>query len=559
MANKVHCETVVRTPLGRSSMAVLAGVLLVASLSGCDQKKQNDSASQTASTAPLPMPLTTGPVTSVAPAPAAAALPPAAPARVVRVSNPTDEYAYVDRASAMSDAIGQAPPDYGFDYQGTRPWVWRSANQSVTLVEPVDGGYRYYYYQPGATQPYLVRDPQYSYGYSDGQLVAVYTNDGQLLPPPQIDQRADYAGRYLARAVALYEASLQSERHSVNAANWAARRAEIDAARSQWEAQQAQQAAWRAYHAEHQAEEQAYWQGERAQRERAAQSFDVWSHQGYAGPPPATVYAQNRQDGGQGAPPVSGSHQPLAQASYPAQPNQQQNAIDQARKQQAQADAAREAQAKAQQESLAQARQQQSQADAAHQAQAAAQARAQEGAVARARQQQAQQDAAQQAERQTAEQAIAKAKQQQAQIDAAKRSQVQTDEAAAALAQKQKAQAAIVAQQQARTLQAAQARQAQQDQQAAAARQAQARAAAADAQVRQAKAQSALDAAKSQPAGSPRDQRIAQPSKPPVQPQAVKDRPAASVKASKDKTPNSDKEDGKHRPRDLSGQAPPPQ
>ena len=246
--------------LMNSSALALACAMLLA---GCD--KQDASAPAATQTSDA-LPLTTGPQTAITPAPAAAALPAAPRPQIVTVADPQDDYAYADQAEAMSDAIGDAPPDYGFDYQDTHPWVWRSANRSEQMVEPVQGGYRYYYYQPGASQPYLVRDPQYAYGFSNGELVAIYDGDGNLLPRQAMDQRADDAGRYLARAVALYEAAQQSERRAVNAANWAAERAELDAARARWQAQQNQQAAWRAYHDAHAAQDQAYWQGEQAGR-----------------------------------------------------------------------------------------------------------------------------------------------------------------------------------------------------------------------------------------------------------------------------------------------------
>ena len=147
----------------RPSVYALAVILISAGVAGCGQKK--DASAPGASANALALPLTTGPASTIVPAPAAGALPSAPRVRVVRVANQSDNYAYVDRAYAMSNAIGQAPPDYGFDYDGVHPWVWRGSNREVRLIEPVEGGYRYYYYQPGATKPYLVRDPQYSYGF----------------------------------------------------------------------------------------------------------------------------------------------------------------------------------------------------------------------------------------------------------------------------------------------------------------------------------------------------------------------------------------------------------
>lgn len=359
----------------RPSVLVLAGFLATVSLAGCDQKKEASAPPADA------LPLTTGPETPVVAAPAAAALPAAPKARVVHVRRPSDEYAYVDRAYEMSDAIGEAPPDYGFDYEGVHPWVWRSSNREVRLVEPVDGGYRYYYYQSGASDPYLVRDLDYSYAFSDGQLVAVYDNAGRVLPPDYYDRRADDAGRYLARAQALYEASRRSERRSVNAANWAARRAQLDDARSRWEAQQNQQDAWRSYHAQHEGEARAYWQGERDARERSARSFEDWQGRGYNGPPPAPAGnvgrddrssqavsqpdrgRQDRRNGfGNGQPPVGAQGSAERQTPPPTAIDPTMRS-DQAR---AQAEAARKAAADAS------AQQQRVSVDAAHQAQAKA-------------------------------------------------------------------------------------------------------------------------------------------------------------------------------------------
>ena len=62
-----------------------------------------------------------------------------------------------DRAYAMTDALDDAPPDYTFDYgDGERPWVWRGDDQSTQVAKSLPGGGdRYYYYEAGATTPYL--------------------------------------------------------------------------------------------------------------------------------------------------------------------------------------------------------------------------------------------------------------------------------------------------------------------------------------------------------------------------------------------------------------------
>ena len=244
-----RCHSMVKFPLLNSSALALVCAL---SLSACDKK--SDSSSTAAADAPLP--LTNGPQTAIVAAPPPEALPSAPRPKIAARANPRDEdYSYVDRAYAMSDAIGDAPPDYGFDYSDSHPWVWRSTNRSTRMVEPVSGGYRDYYYRAGADTPYLVRDPRYAYGFSNGELVAVYDRNGRLLPYQDLDQRDDDAGRIYARAVALYGAALQSERRAINAANWAAQQAALADERAQWQAEPNQQDSWRAYHAAHAAQD----------------------------------------------------------------------------------------------------------------------------------------------------------------------------------------------------------------------------------------------------------------------------------------------------------------
>ncbi len=266
---------------------------LAMGLTGCGRPAQDaNSATAAATLPPLPgaLPLATGPVAPSAPAPSVAALLGRTPAQRARLADPGARYAYLDRAYGQSAAADVAPPDYVFDYGGVRPWAWDAGDRSREIIEPVPGGYRYYYYSPGADAPYLVRDPDYVYAYDGPALVAVFDREGRALPPDPGYDQALYAGRYLTRARALYAASLQANRSSVIAADWAAHRAEVAAARSEWAAQQARQAEWRAYHAEHQAEEQNYWQGERARREAAAAWFDDWHTRSFSGPPPV-LYA----------------------------------------------------------------------------------------------------------------------------------------------------------------------------------------------------------------------------------------------------------------------------
>lgn len=269
----VRRDTLLRTSV--LSIAVLIG------LAACN--RSGSSASEAASADALP--LTTAEAAPSAPAPSADALPAAAPAPVARVANPGDDYAYLDQAYYEGDAYEDAPPDYAFDYGGATPWAWQG-DDGTEFAEPVDDGYRYYYYQPGAQWPYLIRDGGYEYGFDGPQLVVIYDSSGRVMPRSFIEARAGLAGRYLARAQGLYEAARSAGRRSVAAASWAAARPRIAAQHAQLSAARGQQSGWQAYNQAHAGAEQARWAPERDQRQAYAQRFNTWQRTNFQGAPP---------------------------------------------------------------------------------------------------------------------------------------------------------------------------------------------------------------------------------------------------------------------------------
>ena len=244
------------------ALACAATALLAA---GCNRSQT--AATSTAAPPLDALPLTTAATPAAAPAPPASALPPAAPARLGRLVRPQDGYAYLDRAHAASDGYADAPPDYAVDYDGERPWIWRGGDNSERVVERTPDGLRYYYYEPGASEPYLIQDPNYGYAYSDGQLVAVYGQDGELQPYEVQRRYADRAGRYLAWAAGLYAASQHQQREAVEQDRWREQRADIAGQRAAWGRQQGRYQAWNDYHQAHAQEETAHWVPERDRRQ----------------------------------------------------------------------------------------------------------------------------------------------------------------------------------------------------------------------------------------------------------------------------------------------------
>ena len=259
--------------LGSCALAALA-------LSACSQPNGGQNASSQAPLAP-PSPAET------APAPAASALPPAQSAPV-RYAPPAQRYRPLNDAYAMSRTYADAPPDYAFDYDGSAPEAWGSRDGVVRVGERVPGGWRYYYYQPGRAVPYLVRDPDYAYGFDDGQLVVVYDSRGRALPPEWADRQAWLAGRYLARAQDLWRAARERRRMEIEAQVWREQRAEQERQRRYWDETRDADADWRAYHDEHDSEA----------RDRWAAVAAAWAAAQVIGPQqPPQGYEHHRRDG----------------------------------------------------------------------------------------------------------------------------------------------------------------------------------------------------------------------------------------------------------------------
>ncbi|MFI4936808.1 MAG: hypothetical protein ACHP7N_19565, partial [Caulobacterales bacterium] len=272
-------------PNQRRPSSALALVLAALWLAGCNQNQ--GTAQSDAQGAPPPLPLTTDAPPAVSAAPAAEALPAAPAAGVSYLDNPDEQYAYADRASSLANALGDAPPDYAFDYQGAQPWAWRGGGY-LRVAEPTPDGERDYYYDAGSSYPYLIQDGPYGYAYSGSDLVVVYGQNGRVLPRDEIQARTDIAGRYLARARDLHEAALAGSRQGVAVSAWRNERPAFASERERWTTQQERFAPWRAYHETHQAEDQAYWQDEHDRRAAETQAY----HQALGpagGPPPAAA------------------------------------------------------------------------------------------------------------------------------------------------------------------------------------------------------------------------------------------------------------------------------
>jgi hypothetical protein len=161
---------------------------------------------------------------------------------------PAQGYAWAERAYGLQRAVYDTPPDYGFDYDGVEPLVWETDDDWVMYAEPWDGGYRYYYYEPGAYYPYFVRDDRYGYGYGDGGvLVAVFDLGGRYLPVETVYSVAPAAGRYYARGHDLRTAAVKAPRILVTDQVWSQRAPQVIRTADPWLRAARDDRGWRAW------------------------------------------------------------------------------------------------------------------------------------------------------------------------------------------------------------------------------------------------------------------------------------------------------------------------
>ena len=237
--------------------------MLCLALGACNKAPQADS--QPVTGAPIAaLQLATAPPPPPSYAPPASALPPAP--RPVAYRPAPQHWRYLTDAYDMSDAFGDTPPDYTVPYDGEDPYIWRADDGAYRVVEWLPDGARSYYYEPGAEEPFLIQDPEYSYAYDNGALVAVYTLAGALVADRIAADRAGYAARYYVRGHDLYRAAQQDRRRAAYADNWRQRAPMIEAQRVRWQQGRQQQPGWQDWTRTHQAQQEQRWAPERQRR-----------------------------------------------------------------------------------------------------------------------------------------------------------------------------------------------------------------------------------------------------------------------------------------------------
>ena len=206
-----------------------------------------------------------------------------------------DDYQWLALAAALGGMLGNAPPDYAFGYGGVQPWAWETGDRYLRYAEPIDGGYRYYYYEPDSYTPFLVSDPYYSYGYRDDRLVAIYDRSGRVLDARRAERQRQAARDYYARARQMYVAAHREPRVGVAAPLWQRQRDAVVRQQRRWDDARGERTAWQTWDAKNEPRLHRDWAGEALVRREAERSFAGWQKADFKTPAPKFYSPQQRQ------------------------------------------------------------------------------------------------------------------------------------------------------------------------------------------------------------------------------------------------------------------------
>lgn len=131
---------------------------------------------------------------------------------------PITAYYYIDQADSFANVLGKSPPDFSFDCGGYDCHGWVSRAGEALIVEPGRDGVVQYYYAPGETAPYLVRDSYNAYAFDGRELEVIYDRRGSVSLDRPDWRQGDYARALRERGRALYSASLRQRRWDTRSA-----------------------------------------------------------------------------------------------------------------------------------------------------------------------------------------------------------------------------------------------------------------------------------------------------------------------------------------------------
>lgn len=213
-----------------------------------------------------------------------------------------DSYEWIDRADAVSDAIGESPPDFSFAYDRGQPWAWTLDDGSVLIIEQRLDGPHSYYFEGGSATPFLVRDPQMSFGFIAARVAVVYDADGNVQDRRDAAPFVAAGQKGLQRGKLLKAAMLKrGSQRNINVTAWIDLSYLLYDWQRDWDQGRRRNINWRRHHDGPRGQEHRNrWDGERERRDLIREGFNRWADGGFRGrapgrftpPPPGTVPPQ---------------------------------------------------------------------------------------------------------------------------------------------------------------------------------------------------------------------------------------------------------------------------
>ncbi|WP_343794872.1 hypothetical protein, partial [Sphingomonas trueperi] len=190
-------------------------------------------------------------------------------------------YRWIDRAHALWDTLGDAPPDYSFRFDGGTPVAWELRDGYWVVAEDRSEGARTYFFAPGERGPFLVREANRSFGYQDGNVAAVYDGGGRLLPRDAGVRAIDEGERLYQRGRRLRNALLDRQWDAVDTTSWGDMNLFFVGIDPGWDS------GWQYRSTGFDFAQQQRWAAERDRRAAIAAAIARWRNGGFQGPPPA--------------------------------------------------------------------------------------------------------------------------------------------------------------------------------------------------------------------------------------------------------------------------------
>ena len=203
----------------------------------------------------------------------------------VRAGAPED-YAWIDRADALWDVIGDSPPDMAFTFEDVEPWAWQTRDGHIIIVEEAAEGIRSYYFEPRSDTPFLTVEPGASFAFEAGDLAMAYGADGTALSELEGSARLEQAMVLFERARRLKRAMRSGGGAPVDSGAWAESSLYLGGFLDLWQQGFLAQPAWRAQRDSQAAQRWRDGLGDERLRRRAlSDDFRRWREGGFQGRP----------------------------------------------------------------------------------------------------------------------------------------------------------------------------------------------------------------------------------------------------------------------------------